>query len=340
MENVPIWHYRSPNKEEYQQGLKELAEATAMRNRFAERSTNSARPIRGFASWSPTFRRPAASPNFGANFPHRFINIGVAEQIMIGMCAGHGAARAASRSPTRSRPSRFIGRSRWCATISAIRILPVTVVGIGGGVTYSTLGAHAPRPGRRRHRQRHSRICQIIAPCDPAEDRGGDALVRGAEGRARSICGSARPASRISPKRRRTRGCSANCAISRGGDVCILSYGPIMKRANAARRSIRGGGQERRRSFRCHTLKPLDREGAGRSTAAPIAHVVVIEECAPNGGFAHARQADRLGRRGALPARHVHAARMLSSIITAATTIFSMRMGWSVREVAARLGLQ
>ena len=27
MENVPIWHYRSPNKEEYQQGLKELEEA-------------------------------------------------------------------------------------------------------------------------------------------------------------------------------------------------------------------------------------------------------------------------------------------------------------------------
>jgi transketolase len=28
MENVPIWHYRSPNKEEYQQGLRELAEGT------------------------------------------------------------------------------------------------------------------------------------------------------------------------------------------------------------------------------------------------------------------------------------------------------------------------
>jgi transketolase len=25
MENVPIWHYRSPNKDEYQQGLEELA---------------------------------------------------------------------------------------------------------------------------------------------------------------------------------------------------------------------------------------------------------------------------------------------------------------------------
>ncbi len=29
MENVPIWHYRSPNKEEYQQALKELAESDA-----------------------------------------------------------------------------------------------------------------------------------------------------------------------------------------------------------------------------------------------------------------------------------------------------------------------
>ena len=29
MENVPIWHYRSPNKEEYQQALAELAEVTS-----------------------------------------------------------------------------------------------------------------------------------------------------------------------------------------------------------------------------------------------------------------------------------------------------------------------
>ena len=27
MENVPIWHYRSPNKEEYELGKKELLEA-------------------------------------------------------------------------------------------------------------------------------------------------------------------------------------------------------------------------------------------------------------------------------------------------------------------------
>jgi len=26
MENVAIWHYRSPNKEEYQRALRELAE--------------------------------------------------------------------------------------------------------------------------------------------------------------------------------------------------------------------------------------------------------------------------------------------------------------------------
>jgi transketolase len=29
MENVPIWHYRSPDKEEYHQGIKELSEGAA-----------------------------------------------------------------------------------------------------------------------------------------------------------------------------------------------------------------------------------------------------------------------------------------------------------------------
>ena len=29
MENVAIWHYRSPNKEEYQRGLQELADDTS-----------------------------------------------------------------------------------------------------------------------------------------------------------------------------------------------------------------------------------------------------------------------------------------------------------------------
>jgi transketolase len=29
MENVPLWHYRAPNKEEYQKAVSELAEVTA-----------------------------------------------------------------------------------------------------------------------------------------------------------------------------------------------------------------------------------------------------------------------------------------------------------------------
>jgi transketolase len=29
MENVPIWHYRAPNKEEYQQAISELIEVMA-----------------------------------------------------------------------------------------------------------------------------------------------------------------------------------------------------------------------------------------------------------------------------------------------------------------------
>ena len=54
--------------------------------------------------------------DFQTNHPERFINVGVAEQTMIGMCAGL-ALKGASLSPILLLPSRFIGHSRWCVMI-------------------------------------------------------------------------------------------------------------------------------------------------------------------------------------------------------------------------------
>ena len=72
--------------------------------------------------------------------------------------------------------------------------LPVTVVGMGAGVIYSTLGG-------THHTQEDIAIAgaipnmQIIAPCDPGGMHRGDALVRARRRTGRSICASARPAS-------------------------------------------------------------------------------------------------------------------------------------------------
>jgi transketolase len=111
---------------------------------------------------------PAGSiEKFRKNFPNRFVNTGVAEQVMIGMAAGmaqRGLRPFVYTIATFAlyRPFEFI-RNDIC-----YQDLPVTIVGIGGGLSYSTLGAthHAQEdiavastlPGMR-----------IITPSDPAE---------------------------------------------------------------------------------------------------------------------------------------------------------------------------
>lgn len=113
---------------------------------------------------------PAGSiARFREEFPDRFVNTGVSEQIMIGMCAGmalRGLRPFAYTIATFTlfRPYEFV-RVDLC-----YHNLPVTIVGIGGGVTYSTLGSthHALEDV--------SIACAIpnmavVAPCDPRETR-------------------------------------------------------------------------------------------------------------------------------------------------------------------------
>src|SRR6266852_5311209 len=111
---------------------------------------------------------PAGSMGpFREEFPDRFVNVGVAEQSMIGVCAGlalRGCTAFAYSIATFSayRPFEQI-RVDLC-----YQNLPVTVVGIGGGVSYSTLGG-------THHAQEDIGVLSalpnmaIIAPCDPLE---------------------------------------------------------------------------------------------------------------------------------------------------------------------------
>jgi transketolase len=111
---------------------------------------------------------PAGSiEKFRKDFPGRFINAGVAEQSMIGLTAGmaqRGLKPFAYTIATFAlfRPFEFI-RDDLC-----YQNLPVTIVGIGGGWTYSTLGA-------THHAQEDIVVAyalpnmNIIAPCDPHE---------------------------------------------------------------------------------------------------------------------------------------------------------------------------
>lgn len=103
---------------------------------------------------------------FAKAFPRRFINVGVAEQAMIGMAAGLALKGLRPFCYTIAtfalyRPFEFIRDDL------AYQKLPVTIVGMGAGLNYSTIGAthHAIEdvaiasaiPGM-----------QVLAPYDPA----------------------------------------------------------------------------------------------------------------------------------------------------------------------------
>lgn len=225
---------------------------------------------------------PAGSmAKFSSEYPERFINVGVAEQTMIGIAAGlalKGCQPFAYTIATFSlyRPFEMI-RDDLC-----YQNLPVTVVGMGAGVIYSTLGG-------THHTQEDIAIAsalpnmQVLAPCDPLEcieatrwcarQKNGPVYLRIGKAGEPVLTAQAEPWQ--FGKLRYLR-----C----GSDVCILTYGVIT--AMAVEIADKLAAQGRSVSLvSAHTLKPLDRDGI---TAAlqQHRHVVVIEEHAPQGGLA------------------------------------------------------
>ncbi len=99
--------------------------------------------------------------------PDKFINVGVSEQLMIGICAGlamRGKRPFAYTISTFSlyRPFEMI-RNDIC-----YQNLPVTIVGMGSGTVYANLGAtHLSQEDISISRSLPN--MQVICPCDPLE---------------------------------------------------------------------------------------------------------------------------------------------------------------------------
>src|SRR5437764_7035994 len=138
-----------------------------MRNTFAETLYREATENDGIFIVVADISPVGSMGKFREQYPDRFINVGVAEQSMIGICAGlalKGCQPFAYTIATFTlyRPFEMV-RDDLC-----YQNLPVTVVGMGAGVIYSTLGG-------THHTQEDIAIAgalpnmQIIAPCDPAE---------------------------------------------------------------------------------------------------------------------------------------------------------------------------
>ena len=225
---------------------------------------------------------PAGSiAKFRSRYPNRFINVGVAEQSMIGICAGlalKGCQPFAYTIATFSlyRPFEMVRDDL------GYQNLPVTVVGMGAGLVYSTLGG-------THHAQEDIAVAgaipnmQIIAPCDPLEcveatrwcarQRNGPVYLRIGKAGEPVLTKDAEPWSFGKIR-----------YLRRGTEICILSYGIITGMAMTVADRLASQGKSVSLAS-VHTMKPLDREGIAEALSRHR-HVIVIEEHAPQGGLA------------------------------------------------------
>ena len=225
---------------------------------------------------------PAASMDpFRREFPDRFINVGVAEQSMIGVCAGLALRGCTSFAYTIApftiyRPFEQV-RDDLC-----YQNLPVTLVGVGGGVAYSLLGGthHSPEDVAVMGALPNM---TIIAPCDPAETEAatwacathqGPIYLRLGKSGEPDLTTEALEPFHLGKLR----------FLTDGSDVCIISYGPIMSMAREVATKVE---QDRGLSVAlvsAHTLKPLDQEGIA-GILKKFETVVVVEEHSRHGGL-------------------------------------------------------
>lgn len=217
---------------------------------------------------------------FREKFPERFVNVGVAEQSMIGVCAGL-ALRGCMAFAYTIAPFAIYRPFEQVRIDLCYQNLPVTMVGIGGGVSYSMLGG-------THHTQEDVAVMgalpnmTIIAPCDPLEteaatracarSRGPVYLRLGKSGEPNLTAEAVDP---FEPGKLRL--------LKNGSDVCVISYGPIMKLAFEVAENLEGQGRSVA-LVSAHTLKPLDVEGIA-GIMEKFGTVAVVEEHSRHGGL-------------------------------------------------------
>jgi len=225
---------------------------------------------------------PAGSiQKFRNEFPDRFINCGVAEQSMIGIAAGLALK----------------GFRPFCYTIATFTLyrpfemvrvdlcyqnLPVTIIGMGAGAIYSTLG------GTHHTIEDVAVACAlpnmtVIAPCDPSEMRdatrwcatksNGPVYMRLGKVGEPDITENAIDKFEFGKIR----------YIKKGNDIAIISYGITVKMALDLSEELKKKGKSVS-VISCHTIKPLDKLGI-KKILNKYQSVYILEEHVPHGGL-------------------------------------------------------
>ena len=208
----------------------------------------------------------------------QIINVGVAEQVMIGVAAGLSMDKNKVFCYTIApfslyRPFEFV-RDDLC-----LQKLPVTIVGMGSGTIYSELGpTHTSIEDISVARSLPN--MNIIAPCDGLElkeairyclkNKKGPVYLRIGKSGEKNFTKNIKDKWKFGKIRK----------IAQGEKVCILTYGPIVKLAFELKEICK----ENISIYSCHTLEPFDKNRLGLIMRR-YKKIICIEDHIETGGL-------------------------------------------------------
>lgn len=252
-----------------------------MRNKFSETLANLANKNKNIYIVVADISPAGKMETFQKNHKNRFINVGVAEQTMIGVCAGLAASKKIPFAYTIAtfslyRPFEMV-RDDLC-----YQNLPVTIVGMGAGTIYSTLGGtHLSQEDISVARSLPN--MKILAPCDPLEleecikycvkNKKGPIYLRIGKSGEKNFTSDKAEKWSFGKIRR----------IVQGNDVCIISYGPIIKKAFDIKNFLIKKNIQPS-IYSCHTLKPIDENGF-KKIFSKYKKIITIEDHSKIGGL-------------------------------------------------------
>lgn len=252
-----------------------------MRNKFADTLYEISKTNEKICALVADISPAGSMENFRNDYPARFINTGVAEQSMIGIAAGlaiEGFRPFCYTIATFAlyRPFEFI------RVDLAYQNLPVTVIGMGAGLIYSTLGS-------THHTIEDIAIAScvpnmtVLAPCDPdemkyatqwcAEASTGPTYMRLGKVGEPVLTSNAPEHFEVGKVR----------CIKKGKKVAIVSYGSIMSLVMNTADSLLSKGLEVS-VYSMHTIKPFDAIGVLKILNSHE-HVIIVEEHVRAGGL-------------------------------------------------------
>jgi transketolase len=236
---------------------------------------------------------------FGKALPKQIVEVGIAEQNLVGIAAGLASAgkKAFAVSPACFLTARALEQIKNDICYSDV---PAKVVGISAGVSYGALGStHHSLHDLAALRAIHN--VTIVAPADNFETRSAIQAAAAAEhptylrfGKAAMYTLYPTDAEFIVGK--------AN-TLREGDDVCFIGTGETVVHSLLAAEKLAEKGLQCR-VLSMHTVKPLDREAilaAGRESRA----VVTAEEHSVHGGLGEAVAATLMQAGVAVPLRIV-----------------------------------